>query len=248
MNQSTLEAIKDIDAVKAASKPILFHPDFHTRNIFVDVSDPTQVTGIIDWQSAAIEPAFVNALEIPDFAQELPFDGTLDAIRNADMDAAQADAQRCASTWAVMVHLCPKLGEAASVLDPLLCRYMAASSCGWLDDMVSVRSLLADLSKRWESLGLPGRSLYRPSQSDLQDLSVKLDELESTQRLRMYMARLLRCEMDGWVSAERWEEILPIYREQYEQFIDACIASREEGESEGVAVEKAQRLWPFDLR
>ncbi|THX69793.1 hypothetical protein D6D08_05922 [Aureobasidium pullulans] len=248
INQSTLEAIRDVEAVKAASKPVLLHPDFHTRNIFVNPSNPTQVTGIIDWQSAAIEPAFVNAAEIPDFAQELPHDKTLDANCGAEMDAAQANTQRCARTWAVMVHLCPKLGEAALVLDPLLCRYMAAPSFGWLDDMISVRSLLTDLSQQWERLGLPGRSLYQPSQADLQDLSVRLDELESTQRLRSYLARLLRCETDGWVSAERWEEVLPIYREQYGQFVDACIASREEGESQAVAVEKAQRLWPFDLR
>ena len=120
INQSTLEAIADIEAVKVASKPSLFHPDFHARNIFVGLDDPTYITGIIDWQSAVIEPAFVNAAEIPDFAEELPFDRTLDATRDAETDAAQTDAQRCASTWAVMAHLCPKLGEVASALDPLL--------------------------------------------------------------------------------------------------------------------------------
>ena len=45
----------------------------------------------------------------------------------------------------------------------------------------------------------------------MQDLSVKLDELESTERLNFYLARLLRCETDGWVSEDRWEEVLPIY-------------------------------------
>jgi hypothetical protein len=93
-----------------------------------------------------------------------------------------------------------------------------------------------------EDLGLPDHSLYEPSQADKEDLDVKLDELESTQRLRTYLARLLLCETDGWVTAERWEEVLPIYREQHEQFKVACIASREEGESETDAVDKAERL------
>jgi hypothetical protein len=248
INQGMLEAIRDIKAVQIASKPVLFHPDFHTRNIFVDSRDPTQITGIIDWQASAIDPAFVHVEGIPDFAQELPLDRVLDTIRDTETDAAQADAQRCAGTWAVMAHLCPKLGEAASALDPLLCRHMAAPDSSWLDDVVSLRSLLMELSRQWEDLGLPDHSLYQPSKADKEDLSVKLDELESTQRLRMYLARLLRCETDGWVTAERWEEVLPIYREEHEQFKVACIASREEGESEADAVEKAERLWPFDLR
>jgi hypothetical protein len=50
------------------------------------------------------------------------------------------------------------------------------------------------------------------------------------------------------MTAERWEEGLPIHREQYERFKVACIASREEKESEADAVEKAECLWLFDLR
>lgn len=248
INKDTLNVIRGIEAVKTASKPVLLHPDFHCRNLFVDPSDPAQITGIIDWQATAIEPAFVHVEEIPDIAQELPLDKTLDAVQDAEMDAAQADAQRCAGTWAAMAYLCPKLGEAASALDPLLCRYMAAPSFGWLDDMVPILSLLTDLSRKWADLGLPDRSLYQPSEMDIQALNVQLDELESMQRLKMYLVRLLGCETDGWVNVERWEEVLPIYREQYEQFKIACIASREEGENEDEAIERAERLWPFDQR
>jgi hypothetical protein len=50
------------------------------------------------------------------------------------------------------------------------------------------------------------------------------------------------------MTADRWEESLPIYREQHEQLKVACTASREEVESEADTVEKAERLWPFDLR
>lgn len=52
----------------------------------------------------------------------------------------------------------------------------------------------------------------------------------------MYPARLLLCAPDSWVSVERWEEVFPIYREQYGQFIDACIASRAAEESEAVNI------------
>ncbi|GLA81919.1 hypothetical protein AtubIFM56815_006098 [Aspergillus tubingensis] len=42
----------------------------HKRNIFVLEDDPSEITAIIDWQAASIEPAFCYADEIPDFATE----------------------------------------------------------------------------------------------------------------------------------------------------------------------------------
>jgi hypothetical protein len=71
--------VKNTTAVKDASKPLLFHPDLHARNIFVDLNDPTKILSIIDWQSAAIEPAFIHANETPGFAEEPVLDKTLDA-------------------------------------------------------------------------------------------------------------------------------------------------------------------------
>jgi hypothetical protein len=90
----------------------------------------------------------VKVEDILDFTQDLPLDETLDADLNAGTTAAQADAKRCAGTWAVMAHLCSKLGEAASVLDPLICRYMTAPRSGWLDDMMCLSSLLTDLDRQ----------------------------------------------------------------------------------------------------
>lgn len=163
------------------------------------------------------------------------------------MEAAQADAQRCNQTWKVLAFACPKLGK-ATTLDPILLRYLSGISSGYLDDIVSLRSSLVDLKQRWETIGLPGKCPYQTSQQDSESLEIELDELRSMQRLRMYLSRLLRCEMDGWVEADRWEEIVPVYRKEYQDFVKACIDSREEDELESHAMRKAERLWPFDLR
>ncbi|KAJ5600729.1 hypothetical protein N7450_001796 [Penicillium hetheringtonii] len=48
--------------------PTLFHPDLHKRNIFMSEDDSSTITGIIDWQSSSVEPAFWYADEVPDFA------------------------------------------------------------------------------------------------------------------------------------------------------------------------------------
>jgi hypothetical protein len=50
------------------------------------------------------------------------------------------------------------------------------------------------------------------------------------------------------VEAGRWDEVLPVYREQYAEFVSACITSRVEDETVEDAQKKADRLWPFDLR
>ena len=39
----------------------LWHDDLHIENIFVDPENPTNVIGIIDWQSAELAPLFEHA-------------------------------------------------------------------------------------------------------------------------------------------------------------------------------------------
>ncbi|KAK5689299.1 hypothetical protein LTR17_026357 [Elasticomyces elasticus] len=246
-SRKTLEVVGDTTTFQDACSPLLFHPDLHARNIIVDPNNPTQILGIIDWQSAAVEPAFVHAVETPDFAEEQLLDKTLDADVSHDSLEAEHHAQRCKRTWAVMAFLCPKLGKAMT-LNSALCRYLAGVSSGCSDEATSLRSLLMDVSSEWKELGIPGVCPYQPSQADVKLLSVELDQLESTQRLRAYLSRLLRCEMDGWIEEGRWHEVVPIYREQYAEFVSACIASREEDETAEDAEKKVDKLWPFDLR
>ncbi|KAL8760992.1 MAG: hypothetical protein Q9184_002844 [Pyrenodesmia sp. 2 TL-2023] len=56
----------------SSHSPVLWHGDLHMDNIFVDPSDPTQITGLIDWQATHIAPLFCQAGR-PDF---LDFNGT----------------------------------------------------------------------------------------------------------------------------------------------------------------------------
>ena len=246
-SEKILEVVGNTTVLQDSCSPSLLHPDLHARNIFVDPNNPTKISGIIDWQSAAIEPAFVHALETPDFSEEPLLDKTLDADVPHDSHELQNHARRCKRTWAVMIFLCPKLGK-ATTLNPVLCRYLADVSSGCSDEAISLRSLLTDVSNEWSELGVPGLCPYQPSGEDAESLSVELDHLESTQRLRAYLSRLLRCEMDGWIEDGRWDEVVPIYREQYAEFVSACIASREEDEKVQDAEKKANELWPFDLR
>lgn len=41
--------------------PCIWHPDLHCENIFVDPENPTEVVGIIDWQSVEVAPLYNHA-------------------------------------------------------------------------------------------------------------------------------------------------------------------------------------------
>ena len=222
--QKSMKVIIETDAAKNTSLPTLFHPDFHTRNIFVDSEDPTKITGIIDWQWAAIEPSFMLTAETPDFAEELPDDGSPKQEASTDSDKlspqakVRADAEFCAKVWAVMLQICPK-SRAAYALDRTLSSFLAAGSAGWLKDAISMRLILLELGQKWEELELPGQGFYQSCGDEAEELERQLDTVRLDNRLRQHLARLLGCETDGWVAAEKWDEVLPIYRAEYSQFI-----------------------------
>ncbi|KUL89585.1 hypothetical protein ZTR_04373 [Talaromyces verruculosus] len=46
--------------IETAHRPVLWHPDLHTNNIFVDREDPTKMTSVIDWECTHLTPMFLQ--------------------------------------------------------------------------------------------------------------------------------------------------------------------------------------------
>ncbi|KAJ8114623.1 hypothetical protein OPT61_g3536 [Boeremia exigua] len=65
-----IEELARTSTIRDVAVPTLLHPDIHKRNIFVSGADPSQIIGIIDWQSTSIEPAFVYANHTPDLVED----------------------------------------------------------------------------------------------------------------------------------------------------------------------------------
>ncbi|KAB8346323.1 hypothetical protein FH972_023367 [Carpinus fangiana] len=248
-NRRCIDLLAQSELVQNASGPTLFHPDFHTRNILVDEDDPTKITGIIDWQSASIEPALLHAAETPDFAEPLLFDRELDGNRKAPETDTEKDhredVERCIKAWTVLVHVSPKVGKAAALDDSIL-RVLTDSHTAWKTGRAAVRSQLMDLAQRWADLGLPGNCPYHPNAEELELQKREFDDLESTQRLRFFLARALGCDTDGWVAADRWDDVLPRYRDLYKGWMESAKSSHDP--EYPVSPEKADKLWPFDGR
>ncbi|KAF2724639.1 hypothetical protein K431DRAFT_291298 [Polychaeton citri CBS 116435] len=147
-----------------------------------------------------------------------------------------------------MLQICPKYREAAA-LDPSLVDFLAAGSAGWQKDAVILRSLLIDFGDKWEDFGRPGQNLYRPSRKEAVKLRNRMDQVQSTHRLKEHLSQLLGCDTDEWVTTEQWEEVLPKSLEEYRPFMASCVEeARSTNADEAMATARANKLWPFDRR
>lgn len=232
------------DAIRKASTPTLFHPDFHSRNIYVAENDPTTITGIIDWQSASIEPSFVYAAETPDFAEELPFDRAIDTgTESEDAKIARDNACLCAQAWAVLARVDPKIGPATQ-LDEDLVNLLTTSHTGWRNGAAAMRSQLMKVSEKWSDLGFPGSCPYTPTPEEHEMQQLHWEDFETVQRLRMFLSRSLGCDTDGWVATEHWDEAVAKHEALYADWMQRA---RDTKDSESpLTLTKAPRLWPFD--
>lgn len=113
--QDTIDLLASQYVIQGAGAPLLSHLDLHTRNILVDPDDPTKITGVIDWESAAVEPAFMLAAETPVFAAELPDDHASRQLfdheegRNWAHARSRADVDFCVKSWSLVPMIYEKL-------------------------------------------------------------------------------------------------------------------------------------------
>jgi hypothetical protein len=235
--------------VQRVARPTLLHADLHKRNIFVSDSEPSKITGIIDWQSTSIEPAFIYANETPDFAtlvDDVP--GTVRNERDQAMQQKkQKDIQLCAEAFEVwMKGYIPTISQARAVDDTIL-RPFRHCNTSWRDSVAAVRSDLIDLAQEWNILGLAGSCPYQPTQDELAIHEKNCEDLESVLSLKAWLMQTLGITSDGWVPIEEFPLILSAYREAYEQWIEIARQAVASGDVE-MSVKKAEKLWPFDQR
>ncbi|PYH90771.1 hypothetical protein BO71DRAFT_452534 [Aspergillus ellipticus CBS 707.79] len=254
ISQEILRKLTEDKRIQGAAMPALLHPDFHERNIYVSETNPTVLTSLIDWQATSIEPAFIYANETPDFAA-LPGVSDHDSLgpqqdkdeqKGPDHKRAQKDAAICRQTYDVcMKGLVPKL-RPARLLDPTLFRLFHYCHTTWRDSAPPVRQELIDLSRRWTELGLQGSCPFTPTGEELEKHAQDYEDFETVQRLKLWLRDALHTNSDGWVPNEVWDAARDAHRAAYDEWMQT--ARESEARGEGLTVEKADRLWPFDAR
>ena len=218
--------------IKGAAIPILLHQDLHKRNIFVSDEDPTTITDIIDWQSSSINPAFIHANEMPDFASYTPTPN--DQLSKEEHNAA-VHAECCNKAYVAGVRLLvPKL-PATWDLDEDVTRYFEYCHRTYRDGAGVLRQILMDLAKRWKELALPGSCPY-PSPTPDEEVAHReeYEALEQAQGIRKFITSRLNTTSDGWVPAEAWKETIEEHKQLYDLFL------------QNMGEEDLKEIWPFD--
>ncbi|OJJ50142.1 hypothetical protein ASPZODRAFT_128762 [Penicilliopsis zonata CBS 506.65] len=242
-SQEMMQRLVEDKRVQDAAAPTLLHPDFHMRNIFMSPEDPTIITGLIDWQSTSVEPAFIYANETPDFAA-LPEESS--GVSSHCEERDRKDASICYQTYDVcMKGLVPKL-RPARLLDPTFFRLFHYCHTTWRDSAPAVRQELIELSARWNELGLQGLCPYSPSDEEVKSHATDYEDFETVQKLKAWLKSSLHTNSDGWVPNDVWGAAKDAHRAAYDEWMQT--ARESEAQGDGLTVEKANKMWPFDAR
>jgi len=235
-----LQVLVNDERMKKNALPTLLHPDLHMRNIFVDETDASRITGIIDWQSASIVPAFMYD-DIPDFAAtHYPSaDNTELAVQVSEPNKAEL----CAIAFdACIKGLVPRL-ESVRALDEDLLRLLRYCHRTWKDGIAALQEELIVLSRRWAELGLPDECPYSPpTDTALQEHRQQYHLFVTSLKLKKDLIEILNTDSTGWVSNEAFEEA-----RETEEKIFAQLASTVAQEPDAdMTVDDLRRMWPFD--
>jgi hypothetical protein len=224
------------------------------RNIFVSEADPSHITAIIDWQSTAVEPAFIYANETPGFVnrQVEDEDEEDDEIETSDHSTRLSspakderakhnqDILLCREAFGVcMQGYAPIIAKARNV-DGVLLRPFRHCNKSWRDSAPAVRQELIEVSARWDSLGLDDVCPYVPIKAELERYQNQYADFEIAQSLELGLMQSLHTDSDGWVPSCDWEIVKPAHDAMFQEWLITAEDDEEMNEA------KARGLWPFD--
>ncbi|KAJ5382009.1 uncharacterized protein N7496_004437 [Penicillium cataractarum] len=199
-SQSILQHLIEDTRVQESATPTLLHPDFHMRNIYVSIEDPTVLTGLIDWQSTSIEPAFTYVNQTPDFAS-IPEDFEEDTFQDERDPKQKQKEYKDALIYICIKGFAPKL-RPARLLDESLFQLFRYSHTSWRDSATALRQDIIDLSSRWDELGVSSSCPFSPSREELGQHARDYEDLEIVRGLKRWLRRSLGTNSDGWVENE----------------------------------------------
>lgn len=81
------------------------------------------------------------------------------------------------------------------------------SNTSWRDSAAAVRQEFVDLAKDWKDLGLEGQCPYSLTSEELTLQQREYGAFDRVQEIKSMLMNSLGVDSDGWVPAERWEEV-----------------------------------------
>lgn len=236
---------------------ILWHNDLHSDNIFVDEDRPTEITGIIDWQSVHLSPAFLHV----HYPSLIEYEGPiLDGFEKpqlpsnfAELDPAAKGNARALHTaqsiWGLyqifMQKQAPDLLRTLRYRDTLPGQILTLIGSVFDDGEAYVQNLLAQLTEPevWKKVVQSDDQSCCPLGYSEQDLSKQRDELAKWEKDVERKARVIEeigayTGWDGAVPPDEYFETLDDLKKAREKFL--ATVSKTSG-----AREQWANAWPF---
>ncbi|PLB45009.1 hypothetical protein P170DRAFT_513098 [Aspergillus steynii IBT 23096] len=242
---------------RSFSSVCLWHPDLHAENIFVNPKKPSEVLGIIDWQSCEVLPLFDHARQ-PYF---LDYDGPLTGLdpptfpENFDqLDAAEQAAAQSLYLQMSLSALYRRFlfTNNKPLFDAMEFRWSTSFELMLLAQNLLVdggalyRSRLLDLEKEWPSLpgvqaaGIPSIPFhFCTDEANLieQDAAGAIKAMELMQRLKRSLGQLW--PEKGVVQPDQHDEVKNHLNKAKMEIFDRLALSH----ADQTAWNKS---WPFD--
>ncbi|KAF2280805.1 uncharacterized protein EI97DRAFT_409041 [Westerdykella ornata] len=218
--------------------PILHHPDLTHSNIFISPKSG-EVSCLIDWQHAFIQPTLLAAGYPPAFEnpdEEWPTDleeprlpPELQTLDDNDKAGATELYRRRLAFWSYRVlngHFNKQ--HIAALRDPLLIgRQMLVDRAGrqWSGNLVTLKSTILLAAKFWQHLpDVEGIACPVKIDEEEMDDFAKLEErwVNMNMGVELWRTRLCGMTEDGWVSNEDYEEAKRQHEQLKEEMWQAC--------------------------
>ncbi|KAB8356463.1 hypothetical protein FH972_024046 [Carpinus fangiana] len=244
VTSKVMKNLIQLPQIQGVAAPMLLHPDFHKRNIFVDEKDPSKVTALIDWQSTCINPTFMFSSEEPDFAalpQQL-YSVIKDNLPNSDeTGSVEKDAEVCRRTFELTMQGHAPVFHQARATSRELVRIFKYCSSSWNNSVVPLRQELIDFSSRWTSLGLSGECPYQPTADLLEQHSHDYEEWKVAQQVKDLVVQATNSNSDGWVHKDIWDAAQDVNQTVYREWL------RSQDGEDGLSPIEAKLTYPFDV-
>lgn len=237
----------------------MWHSDLHTNNIFVDPEKPTEIVGIIDWQSVHLSPFFLQArhpaliefngpipkgfgrIELPKHFEEL----NADEQRGAKL---LRSAQSLYKLYEVELrqHV-EDIFRALQYRETLACKITALAGSIFSDGEPILNGMLMATEKEWPNIvkGGPdnGLSVPCPLVFSAQEKALQKEhEAQWTKGVELMEDILQQIGAyrgwDGWVNHASYDSMKTNLERVLENYLDR------EAENETLRMELI-RAWPF---
>lgn len=240
--------------------PVLWHPDLHAGNIFVDPQNPARIMSIIDWQGAHVAPFFTQ-VTTPKFLHydgPKPRPGFFPPLLPENFNELSPEEQREKRQLLVLQTLYREYelesrsnnwrtyqtSRYASSID----NDLMAFTCHVTRDMEPlIRSMLVGLARRWEDEHrTPCPISGTDEEKAASDAELKKWELGFEAKEEILRRLGVRTGWSGKVKDTEYDQMKEKLEAAREEFLDKMTADILENQVE--EREKWAKVWPFQDR